>query len=198
MSWQLSRFRHRLPSRIGQSASRLRWDSPGINAGTNIPELIGGLDLDGRPRILDGIVDRGAYEQYPPDQDTDGDALPDGWEWQYFGGITNASPDELGADGLFSNMDHCIAGTDPHDPMSFPQFEDIVVGETDDAGKVVLHWTSYPGRVYSLYRCNDLTVGLFETIATTLPANSPENTYIDEDATGVGPWVYRLGIRSAE
>lgn len=177
---------------------RLRWDSPGINAGTNLPEQIDGLDLDGKPRILDGIVDRGAYEQYPPDQDTDGDALPDGWEWQYFGGITNASPDELGADGMFSNMDHCIAGTDPHDPASFPQFEDIVVGETDDAGKVVLHWTSYPGRVYSLYRCNDLTVGLFETIATTLPANSPENTYIDEDATGVGPWVYRLGIRSAE
>ena len=177
---------------------RLRWDSPGVNAGTNLPEQIAGLDLDGKPRILDGIVDRGAYEQYPPDQDTDGDGLSDGWEWQYFGGITNASPDELGADGMFSNMDHCIAGTDPHDPASFPQFEDILVGEADDAGKVVLHWTSYPGRVYSLYRCNDLTAGLFELIEPNLLANSPENTYIDEGATGVGPWIYRLGIRLAE
>ena len=156
------------------------------------------MDLDGKPRILDGIVDRGAYEQYPPDQDSDGDGLPDGWEWQYYGGVTNAQPNAVGADGLFSNMNHYIAGTDPHEPDSYPKFEDILVGEADDEGKVVLHWTSYPCRIYSLYRCNDLTAGVFYLIESNLLATSPENKYIDLVAAGPGPWTYRLGIRLAE
>jgi hypothetical protein len=177
---------------------RLRRNSPGINSGTNLPESFYSIDLDGKPRILDGIVDRGAFEQYPPDQDTDGDGLPDGWEWQYFGGVTNASSVAVGADGLFSNMDHYIAGTDPHDPASLPQFEDILVGAADDEGKVILHWASYPGRIYSLYRCNDLTAGAFELIEPNLVVTSPENTYIDLGAVGPGPWTYRLGIRLAE
>lgn len=177
---------------------RLRWDSPGINAGTNLPESFDSMDLDGKPRILDGTVDRGAYEQFPPNQDSDADGLPDGWEWQHYDDVTNASPVAVGADGLFSNRDHYIAGTDPHDPASFPQFEDILVGAADDEGKVILHWASYPGRMYSLYRCNDLTAGAFELIEPNLVATSPENTYIDLGAAGPGPWTYRLGIRLDE
>ena len=177
---------------------RLRWDSPGINAGTNLPEQVDGLDLEGKPRILDGIVDRGAYEQYPPAQDTDGDGLPDGWEWQYYGGVTNALPGQKGADGRYSNTDHHIAGTDPRDPASYPRFDDILVDETNEAGQVVLHWESFPGRIYSLYRCHDLTAGIFDLIEPNLPSTSPENTYIDIGASGSGPWMYRLGIRLDE
>jgi hypothetical protein len=36
--------------------------SPCINAGTNQPWMAGAKDLDGRPRIIDGNVDAGAYE----------------------------------------------------------------------------------------------------------------------------------------
>lgn len=177
---------------------RLRWDSPGINSGTNLPDQATGLDLEGKPRILDGIVDRGAYEQYPPAQDTDGDGLPDGWEWQYYGDVTNALPGQLGADGRYSNADHHIAGTDPRDPASYPRFEDILVDETNEAGQVVLHWESFPGRIYSLYRCHDLTAGIFDLLEPSLPSTSPENTYIDMGASGSGPWMYRLGIRLDE
>ena len=177
---------------------RLRGESPGINAGTNLPEQVDGLDLDGKPRILDGIVDRGAYEQYPPAQDTDGDGLPDSWEWKYYGGITNALSNAAGVDGRYSNADHYIAGTDPRDPASYPRFEDILVDDTNEVEQVVLHWESFPGRIYSLYRCHDLTAGTFDLIGSDLPSTSPENTYFDMGAFGSGPWIYRLGIRLGE
>jgi len=36
-----------------------------INAGTNLPYVYTTDDLDGNPRIIDGIVDMGAYEYIP-------------------------------------------------------------------------------------------------------------------------------------
>jgi hypothetical protein len=41
---------------------RLAANSPGINAGINQSWMAGALDLEGRPRILGGTVDMGAYE----------------------------------------------------------------------------------------------------------------------------------------
>ena len=70
--------------------------------------------------------------------------------------------------------------------------------ETNEAGQVVLHWESFPGRIYSLYRCHDLTAGIFDLIESDLSSTSPENTYIDMGAFGSGPWIYRLGIRLGE
>ncbi|MEM7395509.1 MAG: choice-of-anchor Q domain-containing protein, partial [Verrucomicrobiota bacterium] len=43
---------------------RLQSVSPCINAGTNQMGLAGAADLDGQPRIIEGVVDMGAYE-YP-------------------------------------------------------------------------------------------------------------------------------------
>jgi len=43
----------------------LLWGSPCINAGTNLPWMIGATDLDGNPRIIDDTVDMGAYEYVP-------------------------------------------------------------------------------------------------------------------------------------
>ncbi|MEM7393051.1 MAG: choice-of-anchor Q domain-containing protein, partial [Verrucomicrobiota bacterium] len=43
---------------------RLRPTSPCIHAGTNQIWMAGATDLDGRPRIVEGVVDMGAYE-YP-------------------------------------------------------------------------------------------------------------------------------------
>ena len=44
---------------------RLQEGSPCINAGTNLPWMVGATDLDGNPRIIDGRVDMGAYEFVP-------------------------------------------------------------------------------------------------------------------------------------
>ena len=177
---------------------RLRWDSPGINSGTNLPESFDAVDLDGKPRILDGTADRGAYEQYPPTQDSDFDGLPDEWECTYFGGTTNANPDDIEGHPSYANRDHFIAGTNPHEPGSFPKFDDIAVDETNNAGHVLLKWASYPGRSYSVFRCDNLSTGSFSLVADHLPATLPINSYTDTNALGPGPWIYRLGIQLDE
>ena len=44
---------------------RLQLGSPCIDAGTNLPWMIGATDLDGNPRIIDDRVDMGCYEFVP-------------------------------------------------------------------------------------------------------------------------------------
>lgn len=61
--------------------ARLQPGSPAVNSGDN-PLVPAGvlLDLTGSPRILEGVVDRGAYERIPPipgDFDHDGDVDAD-------------------------------------------------------------------------------------------------------------------------
>ncbi|MBP7937262.1 MAG: lamin tail domain-containing protein [Phycisphaerae bacterium] len=62
---------------VGGYDFRLKEDSPGINSGDPaFAPATGEADLDGRPRVLAGRVDRGAYESVPalgPDLDADGD-----------------------------------------------------------------------------------------------------------------------------
>ena len=50
---------------IGAANYHLLEGSPCIDAGTNLPWMIGATDLDGNPRIYDGTVDMGAYEFIP-------------------------------------------------------------------------------------------------------------------------------------
>ena len=45
---------------------RLRKESPCVNTGTNGTWTTGAFDLDGRPRVRDGTVDRGCYEYINP------------------------------------------------------------------------------------------------------------------------------------
>ncbi len=50
---------------IGAGDFRLSSVSPCINTGTNVAWMTGATDLDGRPRIIDDIVDMGTYEFAP-------------------------------------------------------------------------------------------------------------------------------------
>jgi hypothetical protein len=49
----------------GSCNYRLQQISPCINMGTNLPEMLDDVDLDGNPRILQARVDMGAYEYAP-------------------------------------------------------------------------------------------------------------------------------------
>ena len=60
----------------GNGDYRLSTNSPCINAGTNLPGRAGSTDMDGNPRVRDGRVDMGCYEQQPGPESLPG---PDWW-----------------------------------------------------------------------------------------------------------------------
>lgn len=174
---------------------RLWGDSPLINGGENVELLLDALDLDGKPRIIDGTVDQGAYEHFPASRDTDGDGLPDEWEWRYTGSVTGAYPHALGADTVMSFQEHFIVGTDPNDPASGFLLQEVA---RTPGGFPVLEWPSYPRRLYDVYRLSDLIHETPALIAQDIPATPPLNTFIDEGASGEGPWFYRIRVRFPE
>ena len=53
------------PQFVSDNNFRLQSTSPCIDAGTNMSWMLTATDLDGNPRIIDGIVDMGAYEYVP-------------------------------------------------------------------------------------------------------------------------------------
>ena len=52
--------------------------------------------------------------------DTDGDGLPDSWEYSNFGNLAQGAADDPDGDD-FDNMEEYKAGTDPNDPDSIPE-----------------------------------------------------------------------------
>ena len=147
--------------------------SPCVNAGTNSAASLV-LDLDGLPRIVDFVVDMGAYE-YQEILDSDGDGMPDGYEVFYFGGKTNAvaTADE-DTDGQ-NNGEEYIAGMNPLDAASLF----AVTGFETLPGSVhfVITWNSVPGRVYTTLWTTNL-MDSFQLLETDIeyPRNSSTDT----------------------
>lgn len=140
----------------------------------------------------------------PPEEDADGDGLPDDWERQYFGSPSACAPEgDPDEDGL-TNCQEYLAGTDPTDGGSCLR---VAIGagpappmraEPLGRGLVpVLTWQSQSNRTYAIWRAASLTAGAsgFVPIAQDLEATPPWNTYTDLSATEAGPYYYRIEVR---
>jgi len=91
--------------------------------------------------------------------DTDGDGLPDGWEYQFFGGFTNAQP-EVDSDGDGqSNWEHFISGTDPTNPASF--FSVAAIGVDPN---LTIQISTVTNRRYWLQRSDALVVPVWSNL----------------------------------
>jgi len=88
--------------------------------------------------------------------DYDDDGLPDEWEVEEFGSITNTSG-HVGEDwdgDLFIDLHEYIAGTSATNPLDYFVIEDaVVVGPRKDP---VITWHSVSGRFYSVYTTTNL------------------------------------------
>jgi PKD repeat protein len=159
---------------------RLLSNSPCINAGSAV---IAGTDLDGAPRTVGSRVDVGAYEfQFPAS------AIAYAWLYQY-GIPIDGTADSSDPDGdRYSNWQEWVAGTNPTNAASALRM--IRVGHVGQDTVVV--WNGVFGRRYFLERATSLGAsGLFSVIATNLAGS----VYTDTNATGPGPFLYRVGIR---
>jgi parallel beta-helix repeat protein len=166
---------------------RLQSNSPCINAGTNA-YVVGSTDLDGRPRIVGGTVDIGAYEFQPG---ASGQFI--GWLQQYRlptdGSADFTDPDR---DGM-NNWQEWRCGTCPTSSLSVLQ----VLSVTNAVSGVTVSWQSVAGVNYSLERSTDLSATPpFTLLATNLPGQTGTTTYADTNAVGTGPFFYRVGVSS--
>ena len=57
-----------------------------------------------------------------------------------------------------------------------------------------ISWKSSANRLYEVQRTSGLNAG-FETVAGQIPATPPENVFVDDSATGDGPYFYRISVR---
>ena len=172
---------------------RLLYGSPCIDTGaTNQDWAIGTTDLDRRPRLVQGIVDMGAYEYDGAIADSDGDGMIDDWEAQSGLNPTNGNDtvEDHDADGM-NNISEYIAGTDAANGDSVFAASS---GANTVAGRVVLTWPGAAGRYYSVYWCADLTNG-FELLATDLPGTPPVNSYTDTLHGEESQSYYRIKVR---
>lgn len=134
-------------------------------------------------------TDRGRIEQIDLTVNLNtGMLLPDAWQIQYFGhtGVDPlADPDH---DGM-NNWEEYVAGTNPTDPQS--RF--AVIKVTPDSTGVTVEWSAVLGKTYSLERSDDLING-FTTIVSGVAGAEPTTVYRDTNATGTGPYFYRVKV----
>jgi hypothetical protein len=164
---------------------RLQATSPCVNTGNN-GYAVGITDLDGRPRIVGGTVDMGAYEFQ---SGVSGAFI--GWLQQYGlptdGSADYADPDH---DGM-NDWQEWICGTDPTNPLSALRLLSPSITSTN----AMVTWQSGAGVNYFLERSANL-VAPFTLLATNIVGQAGTTSYADTNAIGAGPFFYRVGVKS--
>jgi hypothetical protein len=167
----------------GWANLRLQSNSPCINVGAN-GFAFGNVDLDGRPRIVGGTVDMGAYESQA---NVSGEFI--GWLGQY-GLPTDGTADYSDSDGdQVSNWQEWIAGTIPTDASSLLRLLPPATGSSS----VTVTWQSVSNRTYFIERAKYLGAAEpFSLMAGNIPGLPGTTSIIDTNGANA---FYRVGIQ---
>jgi len=161
-----------------QGDFRLVTGSPCINAGDNAFATTP-LDLDGNLRIVDGIVDLGAYEYDEVIYDSDDDWLMDLMEIDTY--HTDPLDADSDADGLLDGEEINTHGTDPNDPdtdddgsIDYAEYiADTDPGDSSDYFRITaisnnspftVYFESSLLRNYTLLGCTNLAEGVWQPL----------------------------------
>jgi hypothetical protein len=171
---------------IGAGNLRLQSNSPCINGGDN-GNVMTATDLAGNPRIINGIVDMGAYEY----QGASGLTGFHAWLARY-GLPSDGSADYVDSDGDgMNNFQEWRAGTTPTYKPSVLRTVLLLPAGND----AVVSWSSVLGVGYYVQRSTNLFSGLgFTTIGTNIAGQSGTTTFTDNNRPS-GTSFYRLGAQ---
>jgi hypothetical protein len=167
---------------------RLQTNSLCIGSGNN-SYVTTSTDLDGRPRIVGGTVDIGAYEFQGVGM---GEFI--GWLQQY-ALPTDGTADYADTDGTgMNNWQKWIAGLNPTNPASVLVMQTPVA--TNNVTGVTVSWQSVNTRTYYLQRATDLTAQpAFTSIQSNLVGQAGMTSYTDTTATNGNSYFYRVGVQ---
>lgn len=165
----------------------LQTNSLCINAGNNLNSF-STTDLDGNQRIINGIVDIGAYE-FNPYYDTDGDGIPDSWELLYFGDTTNCVATDNSDSDTLNNLSEYIAGTNPTNGTSYFSITNV---QAVTNGFIVDWDPSISNRKYSVFWTDELSTGF---LPLTTNMNYPQNSYTDTVHTASEKVYYKVKVQ---
>jgi hypothetical protein len=165
---------------------RLQSNSPCINAGNNIYTR-SNTDLDGRPRVVGGTVDIGAYE-------FQGAGIGEFTGWlQQCGLPTDGSADSADTDhdGM-NNWQEWVAGTDPANSISVLK----MLASSNSTAGLTVNWQSVSGKTYFLQRSTNLLLQpAFSALQSNIVGQAGTTSFIDTNANGAGPYFYRVGVQ---
>ncbi|MEJ0089720.1 MAG: choice-of-anchor Q domain-containing protein [Limisphaerales bacterium] len=161
---------------------RLQTNSPCINVGNGSSSA---TDLDGRPRIVGGQIDLGAYE-------FQGVGIGEFIAWlQQYGISTGGAADYLNADGDgLNNWQEWIAGTIPTNASSVL----LLAPPANTLAGVTVTWQSVSNRTYYLQASTNLTAQ-FISIQSNLVGQTGSTSYVDMTATNGASYFYRVGVQ---
>lgn len=163
---------------------RLRQNSSCVNAAESPPQTV--TDLDGRPRVVGGVADVGAYE-------FQGASIGEFIGWlQKFGLPTDGSADYTDTDGdRMNNWGEWRSGTDPTNALSVLE----MLPPAKNASGVNVKWQSVSGTNYFLERASSLSADSpFTLIQSNIVGQASVTSYVDTNAMG-GPVFYRVGVQ---
>jgi len=184
----------------------LQVNSHCINAGNNAFVSVT-TDLDGNPRIDAGVVDLGAYE-------FQGASSMISYAWlQQYGLPTDGSADFVDTDGDgMNNWQEWVCGTCPTNALSVLR----MLSAATVGSNVSVTWQSVAGVNYVLERSSDLRLPLtieptnivvsgtntlviptnIVIVATNVVGQACTTSYADTNATGAGPFFYRVSVKA--
>jgi len=169
---------------------RLRFDSPCIDAGTNLSAILTN-DLDGKPRPLDGNgdgvagFDMGAYEF---DLRT---VVPTNWFLRY--GLDPSDPTVVSGDpdlDALTTYQEWVADTDPTNSASL-----LRIAVVSSGPPLTVSFVGSSNRLYTLFSCTNLTGGGWSLVPGQADIGGSASLQTLQDTNTVGPRFYRVGVR---
>jgi hypothetical protein len=151
--------------------------------------LASAQDIDGDGLSNQQEISLGTDYQNP---DTDGNGLPDGWEYQYFGTPTGtvASADADG-DGM-SNLQEYLASTNPKDRNSVFRITSIMPGS---GTAQIVTWNSVTNKAYTVFYCDDLVAQNWQPVAGgSITASGASAACTDAPPSNILQRFYRVKV----